>query len=479
MKGNLKAYRFLALGAVVAGAAIGGATWDDEGFGGFLSKRAPSYRPRVDRAYEQAVRKTAAMVGDQDARRFANAHKLDLLNVTWEDTGRYKNSSVGPNISDMTIQVGLDRGRDQVERFLMPVIRFPNFEDKTGEMDPRDFTLLVGNEKGRSLKRASLYDVLADPARYLSDPRSWPLRRNRTLLADRDQKVLVSAQACFLPVPQGGKATFNPVVFNYQSSPGNPAVLTILATREGTSMTVIDNNRDGFDSGWNWGQRLFHNANGQRTSLTGQRLSDFKADGGGQGRGEARVPDYALNMVLLIQVPLKHRERSRAYAMDTMEAAPAAAESAKMGRKSDVEAAVIGHGDEEGPFTEMDSMAVERDPRFPVRVTVQFYKATSNGVVSRGDMDEIARDIGRVYNASTSVGSLVTGGFTGRVTEYDGPKVQPANWWRNFYRQYSAWSGIGPEELRHRLRTMLGKDYEDQQVCELYLRDRLRGYNKG
>lgn len=41
---------------------------------------------------------------------------------------------------------------------------------------------------------------------------------------------MVSAQACSLPVPQNGIAEFNPVLFNYQSSSGNLAVLTILVT---------------------------------------------------------------------------------------------------------------------------------------------------------------------------------------------------------------------------------------------------------
>ena len=61
----------------------------------------------------------------------------------------------------------------------------------------------------------------------------------------------------FLPIPKSGVATFNPVLFNYQSYPGDPAVLTILATREGTSTTIIDNQRDGFGAGRTWGQRLF------------------------------------------------------------------------------------------------------------------------------------------------------------------------------------------------------------------------------
>lgn len=452
------------------------ATQDPGGFGGFLAKKPESMAKRPSAAYVDALRKTAAMVNDPMAQRLVNKYKLNLLNLTWEDTGRYKNSSVGPNISDMTIQVGLDKGRGQTEPVLMPVIRGDNFEDKTGEMDPRDFTLLVGNEDGRSLKRVSLYEFLLAPGRYLSDPSSWPAR-SKSLLASRDDKVLVSAQACFLPVPQSGKATFNPVLFNYQSSPGNPAVLTILATREGTSTTIIDNNRDGF-GGWNWGQRLFHNNDGMRASLTGERMTDWINDGRpGQGNGEARVSDDALNMVLLIQVPLKHKEIRMfgGYGGDvTLAPSAGLPTKSEAKRSSDVENAVIGHGDEEGPFTEMAGLPVERDPRYPVRVTVQFYKATSNGVVTEGDVKQIKKDIERVYDVSSSVGSLVTGGQTGRITEYDGAKVQPRDWWQRFWTNYSSWSGESPAQARAKLSGLLGGDYMSRPVTELYLRDCLR-----
>ena len=101
--------------------------------------------------------------------------------------------------------------------------------------------------------------------------------------------------------------------------------------------------------------------------------------------------------------------------------------------KSDVEAAVIGHGEVEGPFTEIDGLAIERDDRFPIRVTVQFYKATSNGVVSEADLREIQRQIERVYADADYVGSLVTAGPTGRPTEYDGNKQEPSTWWRDFW----------------------------------------------
>ena len=291
--------------------------------------------------------------------------------------------------------------------------------------------------------------------------------------------MLVSAQACFLPVPKSGKATFNPVLFNYQSREGDPAVLTILATREGTSVTIIDNKRDAVHGQWMWGQRLFHNADGERASLTGQRLSDFIAEGRPTDNpGGVEASDEALNMVLLIQVPLKQRSQVRlGYGVPSggIEFAAAEADKASMKRsRSDVEAAVIGHGELEGPFTEIDGLKIERDPRFPVRVTVQYYLATSNGVISAENVAQIKRDIDRVYNATESVGSLVTGGHTGRITEYDGIKVQSPQWWNDFWYRYERNIGYTRHSGIIRLRTHLGQNYMSRPVCDLYLRDLLR-----
>ncbi|MCH8275015.1 MAG: hypothetical protein IH851_09515 [Armatimonadetes bacterium] len=448
-------------------------------------KKAPAQpsKPPMSRAefeeYTRTIRMTAQMVGNAGAQRLARAHGLNILNITWEDTGRFKNSAVGPNISDMTIQVGVEDPRTgQFGVTAMPVIRFPNFSDITADLDPRDFTLLVGNEKGRNLKRISLYEFLADPTAYLTNAGSW-LGRNRSLLAARDSKVLVSAQACFLPVPKKGIATFNPVLFNYQSVSGDPAVLTVLVTREGTSVTVIDNKRDAFRTGFIWGQRLFHNDNGMRASLTGERLSDYKAGierPGKTGPEVRKRDDSGLNMVLLIQIPLKQKHPMRGGFGGGFPAA--AGEAADVGllkeRRSDVENAVIGHGDLEGPFTEIDNLAIERDPRFPVRVTVQFYKATSNGVVSEADMRAIKGQIDRVYSLSDSVGSLVTGGRTGRVTEYHGMKVQPPGWWDEFWRRHERNTGDTRWEAIAKLRALIGKNYTYRPVCDLYLRDLLR-----
>ena len=416
-----------------------------------------------DPAYIQAIENTAALVWDENAFRLAEQYGLNILNVTWEDTGRYYNSSVGPNISDVTIQVQhQDPSTRESQLTLMPVIRYPNFSDLTADISLDKFFLLVGNEDGRELQKVTLRDYLGDIRRYLSQPGSWS-GRGDSLLAPRDSHVLVSAQAAFLPVPQAGEAEFNPVIFNYQSYQGDPAVLTIVATREGTSATVIDNVRDGFAAGYSWGQRLFFNQDGERASFTGERLSDFRTSEGPSGDTPQAAGEAGLNMVLIIQVPLKQKYPMEGEMMAVEESvAGAAAPMLKM--DSDVEVAVIGHGAVEGPFTEIDGLDIERDPRFPIRVTVQFYKATSNGIVSAEDMGQIADQIDRVYAEADYVGSLVVDGESTRPTEYDGSKIQPANWWETFWQRFEDNTGLDQfeaQEIWRTLRFYAGKWYEN------------------
>ena len=400
--------------------------------------------PRIDEEYYQAylnaIDNTAAMVWDSEAQLLAAVCGLDIVNVAWEDTGRYYGSSVGPNISDVTIQVQHKNPyTGEYDLTLMPVIRYPNFTDLTADISPDDFYVLVGNEKGEQLEKISLTEYLRNFRTYLTDPDSWG-GRETSLLSDRDTHVFVSAQAAFLPIPENGKAEFNPVIFNYQSYAGDPAVLTIVATREGTSATIIDNVRDAFPSGFSWGQRLFFNQNGERASFTGQRISDFN------DRNEQKIEvtteaagESGLNMVLIIQVPLKQKYPfENEIPMAEMDCLT----MPKIGGYSDVESAVIGHGPVEGPFTEIDDLRIERDERFPIRVTVQFYKATSNGVVSASDMEEIASQIDRVYEDADYVGSLVVDGASQRPTEYDGSKVVPTGWWSAFWNRFEMNTGL-------------------------------------
>jgi hypothetical protein len=414
-----------------------------------------------DLDYAETIRRTANMVWDTQAQALAQKHGLHIVNVTWEDTGRYYNSSVGPNISDMTIQVQqMDPLSEQYQLTLMPVIRYPNFSDMTADISPDQFFLLVGNEKGTDLHKISLREYLGNFRNYLHDQSSWAGRES-SLLNERDSYVLVSAQAAFLPVPKRGKAEFNPVLFNYQSYAGDPAVLVIVATREGTSATIIDNTRDAFPAGFSWGQRLFFNQNGERSSFTGERLSDFSIEdhrsssGDESGENSAQANgESGLNMVLVIQVPLKQKHPLEEKMM--MESAPEAASGAVMleAAESDIEAAVIGHGKVEGPFTEIDGLQIERDERFPIRVTVQFYQATSNGVIDEADMQVIAAQIQRVYQDADYAGSLVVEGSSDRPTEYEGPKQEPPGWWRSFWKRFEENTGLEKAQALDLLRSL-------------------------
>lgn len=402
------------------------------------------------------------MPSDSTARSLAADYGLQILNVTWEDTGRFKDSAVGPNISDVTIQVQYPAEKAGVtDLALMPVIRFPNFSDVTADVRPEDFYLLVGNEKGKPLTKITLREFLENIRPHLTNPDSWSGAGVSLLAPERDSHVLVSAQACFLPVPAKDIAEFNPVIFNYQTRAGDPAVLTILATREGTSVTVVDNERDGFSSGGSWGQRLFFNQTGERASLTGQRRSDFVSEGNAHDSADGSVLDRAgLNMVLLIQVPLKQKAPEPTDADFTDSGVLYCLAGAASGG-SDVEDAVIGHGKVEGPYTEIDGLEIERDDRFPVRVTVQFYKATSNGIVSPQDMAEIAATIQRVYREADYVGSLVVE-TSNRPTEHSGPKYEPPDWWDRFWERHFANTGKTREEAMELLERLLGKAWAEQ-----------------
>ena len=395
-------------------------------------------QPDPQRAYERVVQKVANMIESERAYSLAAAFKLQLLNVLWEDTGRWQGSSVGPIISDVTIEVeGYRKGKTH-RTYLMPVLRHDNFTDKTADIKIEKILVPVGNQtEDGKLKLVTLKELLENPEQYMSTPTKGKIK-NSTLIAKRDSHVLVSAQHAFLPVPKEGKATFYPVVFNYQSTKKNPAVLSILVTRQGTSFSIIDNARDTVTGGDSWGQRLYFNKNGKKAPLIAERLTDVKEKGVTANGENAQDLGADANVLMLIQVPLKYNEPPRRKMMAPMSmadsdfgggggyAAPAK-ESAKPQsggggdyQRSDIDTAVLGHGPAEGPFTELDGLTIVRDARFPVRVTLQFYQATSNGVVSRDNIKAMHAQIKKVYGKGDYVGSLVV------PTELD--RMRPTNW---------------------------------------------------
>ena len=374
--------------------------------------------------YGEVVRKVEQMVSDPRVVSGAQRRGLSLVNVMWEDTGRAEGSSLGPNISDLTLQVRRKDAQGRFTNALMPVIRFPNFTDRTGDVPADKFFVRVGNQKpgGGGLSSVPLTDVLKDLKAFATVPES--IKGSGNLLAPRDSRFLVSAQAVFLPIPKSGKAEFNPVLFNYQSSPGSPAVLSILITREGTSISVIENRAED-QVGSGRGQEIYFNNKGQRAAFTAERKTDVEARIAAQGGPKSEDDRSALakgaDVLFLVQVPLIHANHGAlGGGMPEADMAAAPKKKAPMSppkgapggnkpaeEKSDVEQAVLGHGPNLGPFNEGRGLRLQRDPKFPIRITVQFYKATSNGVADDKDLDGIARSIGSVYEHAAFVGSLV------------------------------------------------------------------------
>jgi hypothetical protein len=378
--------------------------------------------------YAGIIQRVVAMPGDASLQQRVGAHGLNVVNVMWEDTGRFHGSSIGPNISDVTLQVR-ETTPQGVRTHLLPVIRHPNFSDRTADVAAENLWVRVGNQReGSELHAVPITEVLAHMKEYLSNAES--MLGDGDMLAERDTHFLVSAQHVFVPIPRRGQAEFNPVIFNYQSAPESPAILVLLVTRQGTSATVVEN-RPGDQTLQGWGQQLFFNNAGQRTVLTAERRSAVAAriEAGQAGEQDQGALEEGADMMMIVQVPLKHRNVGYLGGLDDgvlMEGAAlggggAPAALAGDGRSSNVEQAILGHGEDLGPFEEMRGLRLERDDRFPVRVTVQFYRATTNGVLDDQDIQDVRDQIARVYDEGDFVGSLV-------VPESD--RTRPTDWER-------------------------------------------------
>jgi len=113
--------------------------------------------------------------------------------------------------------------------------------------------------------------------------------------------------------------------------------------------------------------------------------------------------------------------------------------SRKVEKEVDVEHAIIEIGESEGVFEEIQNIQIERDTQYPVRVTLQYYKATSNGAINTEVMGEVYQQLVDSRQYGENVGSLVVGGNTYRPTEstiqYGGLDVPI--WWKDFWLTYA------------------------------------------
>lgn len=366
------------------------------------------------------------MPKNQEALRLARESGLYVGNVSWEDNARTKDSCWGPCISDMTLSVD---GRD------MPLIKTSsNFNDETWDVEIEKIPIIVGNHNSTELKTVTLKEYLGNLRDYLHAPEKWLGDIKSLLIDNKDQYVICSAQACFLPLAADGEAKFNVSIFNYQARPEDPAVLSIVASVNGTSARVLDSRSK---------LHLFHNNNGQRASYVGQRLSDFRRETGSELPDDAPMTasERSQNMLLVIQVPLKQKPSPKKRSGGGGRGGSSGARGGRGGHTSgkkckrsyvDVESAIIKVGEDEGEYSEINDLTMERDTRFPIRVTMLYYKATSNGEVNADVLKSIAEELQGARKWAVAISSLVTE-TTDRTTEHS----QVPSWWPSFWAEHA------------------------------------------
>nr|KAJ3418685.1 hypothetical protein HK105_007983 [Polyrhizophydium stewartii] len=353
--------------------------------------------------------RVSALTNDPSAQALAREHQLAFTRVSWEDCARSKGSAWGPCISDMTLVVG---------KTWMPVLRAPNYTDSTMDIKLDSIPITVGNEtqyEGTPTKRISLREYLANFDQY-SDAEVAG-----NLLWPTDSHAIVSTQACFLPIESSGKAEFHVGLFNYQSTAQHPAVLVLVATEAGTSAQVVSGNRAG--------DILYFNKHQSKCTFVAERLSTDRERRGVPLEGAMTAEEEQRNYIMIVQIPLAIPARPTSLfsfgqpqpnlfggsaVAFVFGMAPGAAVPAP---QPDVEPAMVGLGEATGPFPKLRGRKLSRDTRYPVRVTLQFYSATSNGAVSREIISDLAAKMNEVRTKADYWGSLVTEGATGRPTE--------------------------------------------------------------
>ena len=328
-------------------------------------------------------------------------HGLDVLQVAWEDTARSKNSCWGPNISDMTLA---QKGTNAADiGALAPIIRTPNFADVSTDIDMNKIKVAVPS----AAAPISLREYLGN----ISHHEPLLFGRGSSLLKSDETMLLAQSQTCVLPAT-GGKVDFAPVLYNYQSHDGDPAVAVFVIAAGGVTVHVPGTKRKplffrevGGALRWFGVEKMRANEVTTSTMLTAQEKNE--------------------NMLIVLQVPLVQKPKTLTagdvYLDDwgtfgyedesshelfmfgassfTKKSKPRSIQTrgdrgTDMGR--------VSAGSHTGTSQSRDKARVlVRDERFPIRATVQFYRI-AHGPVTPADVEDIAlhlKSIGKNWSS--------------------------------------------------------------------------------
>lgn len=366
-------------------------------------------------------------------------HQLGLTIelVKWEDTARSKNSYWGPNICDVMLDV---------DEFVFPMIGMDNFHDYTLDMDIQHFKVWVGNERTDApLTPISFQEYLENLHQYIASPVMGPM------FLERDAKIVTAGQCCILPLRQNASkmllpestssnpslkqnesksaldsVSFNVMINNHQVDATDPAVLVIVASPHGTSAQLLTEPR----------QRIYFNKNGDKASYYAERLREVRKAAGVSTKGNMSEEEQENNALFVFQIPLL-----QAIPLSSVRKAESSEES-----EADVgDCGLFGGGDDylcdsdeehgmdhaqlrvgeaigKWPGTNPE-IVIQRDPRYPIRCTIQYYRVTDTADIPDITLAEIASQVRHLYDSApiSDKGSLVIETNPARVTEPELP----------------------------------------------------------
>jgi hypothetical protein len=236
------------------------------------------------------------------------------------------------------------------------------------------------------------------------------------------------------------------VIFNYQSTARNPAVLTILVTRQGASLNVVHNGRDTSPAARAGASAHFFNAAGEQAPLTAERISDVLERGTTMNGESAASLGNDTNLLMLVQVPRAAPPRARRRGDIRATRRRRRREDGAAGRGERPRGGRAGPRRGRGTVHRARRLEVERDPRFPVRVTVQLYQATATGRFGDAEVAHLAKLVSQVYEKGDFVGSLVVPGpgDAQRPKAWDGASPPRKVAWWDFPGLLEPWRQHGP-----------------------------------
>lgn len=314
---------------------------------------------------------------------------LVVQNVSWKNTVKIKGSSWGNNISDTTLYISDVHGSQMV-----PVIRKPNFTYNTADMPIEKFSC---NVNGHQMSLADYLDNL--------DQYTKKTGRLKNIRIPRDKIILTTTQTCILPFGDE-EIEFQPYIYNRNSKKNDPRLLVIMSSAQGTSCQITYKTTP-----------LYLNIDGKCGVFTAASLCEDKKKIGVKQDG----------VIYIYQIPLKETEEARkdrlhkakyydyfnTIVLASCEGSDSDIDSDDIGGLFDSDSDSVIHASSKKKDTDYGIISVqkidinfaglgnndfllERDPHYPIRCTIQYYRLSNTSEISSETISEISDEMNKM-----------------------------------------------------------------------------------